>query len=80
MYLAVIGSAVTFTLYYWLLAYLPANRMALIAYLIPLIAVTIGPFRGDRLPTRVLFGSATVIAGVALALHIDSRRKRASAG
>ena len=80
LYLTVIGSAVSFTLYYWLLAFLPAKRMALIAYLIPLIAVTIGTLRGERLTTRVLFGSATVIAGVALALHIDSRRKRASAG
>ncbi len=76
LYLAVIGSAVTFTLYYWLLAYLPAKRMALIAYLIPLIAVTIGTLRGERLTLRILIGSATVIAGVALALHIESRRKR----
>ncbi len=80
LYLTVIGSAVSFTLYYWLLAFLPAKRLALIAYLIPLIAVTIGTLRGERLATRVLLGSATVIAGVALALHIDSRRKRASAG
>ncbi len=76
LYLAVIGSAVTFTLYYWLLAYLPAKRMALIAYLIPLIAVTIGTLRGERLTSHILIGSVTVIAGVALALHIESRRKR----
>jgi drug/metabolite transporter (DMT)-like permease len=80
LYLTVIGSAVSFTLYYWLLAYLPAKRLALIAYLIPLIAVTIGTARGERLTTRILLGSATVIAGVALALHIDSRRKRAGSG
>lgn len=80
LYLSIIGSALTFTLYYWLLAYLPAKRMALIAYLIPLIAVTIGTLRGERLTTRILLGSATVIAGVALALHIDSRRKRAPLG
>ncbi len=76
LYLALIGSALTFTLYYWLLAHLPAKRMALIAYLIPLIAVTIGTLRGERLTPRILVGSATVIAGVALALHIDTRRKR----
>jgi len=77
LYLAVIGSAVTFTLYYWLLAYLPAKRLALIAYLIPLIAVTIGTLRGERLTSRILVGSVTVIAGVALALHIESRGRRA---
>ncbi|MEE8411451.1 MAG: EamA family transporter [Acidobacteriota bacterium] len=78
LYLAVIGSAVTFTLYYWLLAHLPAKRLALIAYLIPLIAVTIGTLRGEKLTSRILLGSVTVIAGVALALHIESRRKRAN--
>ncbi len=80
LYLAVIGSAVSFTLYYWLLAYLPAKRMALIAYLIPLIAVSIGTVRGERFTTRILLGSAIVIVGVALALHIDSRRKLANSG
>lgn len=76
LYLSLVGSALTFTLYYWLLAYLPAKRLALITYLVPLIAVTIGTLRGERLTTRILLGSATVIAGVALALHIDSRMKR----
>ena len=78
LYLSLAGSALTFTLYYWLLAYLPAKRLALITYLIPLIAVTIGTLRGERLTTRILLGSAIVILGVALALHIDSRRKRPS--
>ncbi len=76
LYLALVGSALTFTLYYWLLAYLPAKRMALIAYLIPLIAVAIGTLRGEQLTPRILIGSATVIAGVALALHIDTRRRQ----
>ncbi len=76
LYLTVIGSALTFTLYYWLLAFWPAKRLALIAYLIPLIAVTIGTLRGERLTTRILLGSAIVIAGIAVALHIDTRRKR----
>jgi len=52
--------------------------LALIAYLIPLIAVTIGTLRGEKLTSRILLGSVTVIAGVALALHIESRRKRAN--
>jgi len=80
LYLAVIGSALSFTLFYWLLAYLAAKRMALITYLVPLIAVTIGTLRGERLTTRILLGSATVIVGVALALHVDSRARRVRSG
>jgi drug/metabolite transporter (DMT)-like permease len=69
LYLAVIGSAVTFTLYYWLLAHLPAKKMALIAYLIPVIAVAIGTLRGEALTPRILLGSTVVLIGIAVAVR-----------
>ena len=69
LYLAIFGSAITFTLYYWLLSHLPAKRLALIAYVIPVEAVLIGTLRGEPLTLRVLGGSALVIGGVALAVH-----------
>ncbi len=69
LYLALVGSAVTFTLYYWLLAYLPAKRLALIAYIIPVEAVIIGAFRDEPITGRVIAGSALVVVGVALAVH-----------
>ena len=70
LYLAIIGSAVTFSLYYWLLARVPATRAALLAYLIPVVAVSIGIlFRGEVLTGRILLGSGLVLAGVALAVH-----------
>ena len=69
LYLAIMGSAVTFTLYYWLLSYLPAKRLALIAYLIPVEAVVIGAFRDEPITLRVILGATLVIAGVALAVH-----------
>jgi drug/metabolite transporter (DMT)-like permease len=79
LYLTLIGSAITFTLYYWLLEHLPAKRMALIAYLIPLIAIGIGTSRGEVLTPRVLTGSAIVIGGVALAIHFAEQvRKKAA--
>jgi drug/metabolite transporter (DMT)-like permease len=67
LYLAIVGSAVTFSLYFWLLSQLPAKRLALIAYVIPVIAVGIGVLRGEPLTLRVLAGAACVVAGVALA-------------
>jgi len=65
-YLAVIGSAVTFTLYYWLLRRVRASRVALIAYATPVIAVVTGVlFLHEPLTARIVLGGAVVIAGVA---------------
>ena len=76
LYLAVMGSAVTFTLYYWLLSHLPVKRMALIAYIIPIVAVFIGWLRAEPLTPRMIIGSALVIGAVAVATqhHQLSRR------
>lgn len=69
-YLAIAGSAVTFSLYYWLLSYLPATRLALIAYLTPVVAVLIGTlFLHEPMTWRTLFGSGFVVCGVALAVQ-----------
>ena len=65
-YLSVLGSAVTFTLYYWLLRHVRASRVALIAYATPVIAVATGVlFLDEPLTSRFVLGGALVIAGVA---------------
>jgi drug/metabolite transporter (DMT)-like permease len=69
LYLAIVGSAVTFTLYYWLLSHLPAKRMALISYVIPIVAIAIGVLRGEPLAPLALAGSGLVVVGVALAVQ-----------
>ncbi len=71
-YLAILGSAVTFTVYYWLLARVTATRLALLSYLIPIVAVAVGAAAFDEpLRPRLLAGSALVLAGVV----IVSRRR-----
>jgi drug/metabolite transporter (DMT)-like permease len=70
LYLAIFGSVITFTLYFWLLAHLPAKRLALIAYVIPLVAVGVGTLRGEPMTLRTLTGAALVVAGTALAVHL----------
>jgi drug/metabolite transporter (DMT)-like permease len=68
LYLAVPGSVVTFLLYYWLLGHLPATRLALVAYAIPVVAVGVGAVvLEESLTARVLAGSALVVVGVATA-------------
>jgi drug/metabolite transporter (DMT)-like permease len=67
VYLAVLGSAVTFTVYYWLLARVTATRLALTSYLIPIVAVAVGALLfGEPLRPRLLAGSALILAGVAI--------------
>jgi len=72
LYLAILGSAVTFTVFYWLLARVTATRLALLSYLIPIVAVGVGALLFDEpLRPRLLAGSALILAGVV----IVSRRR-----
>ena len=69
-YLALVGSAVPFTLYFWLLKRLPATRISLINYAVPVVAVIVGSVVLDEPVTfRVLVGAALVIAGTAVAVR-----------
>jgi drug/metabolite transporter (DMT)-like permease len=75
VYLALMGSAVTFTVYYWMLARAPATRAALIAYTIPIVAVAVGAFAfGEPVRAKVLLGGILVLAGVA----VVNRSRRAA--
>jgi drug/metabolite transporter (DMT)-like permease len=70
LYLAVLGSAVTFSLYFWLLTHVEATKMSLIAYTAPVVAVSVGALAFDEpLTWRILVGSGLVIGGVAMAVH-----------
>jgi len=67
LYLAVLGSAVTFTVYYWMLSHAPATRVALIAYTIPVVAVLVGALLfHEPVRPRLVVGGALVLAGVAV--------------
>ncbi len=75
LYLAIIGSAVPFTLYFWLLKHQNATSIAMINYATPVIAVAVGTlFLHEPFTPRILAGVALVVAGVAVAV----RPKRAS--
>jgi drug/metabolite transporter (DMT)-like permease len=80
LYLAVFGSAVTFTVYYWLLARAPATRVALTSYLIPIVAVAVGKILFDEpLRPRLVAGAIFVIAGVVFVTRFRRPRLRAPA-
>ncbi len=68
VYLALLGSALAFVVYFWLLEKLPATRLSLITYAVPVVAVAVGTLAfGEPLTARIAAGAALVIAGTALA-------------
>lgn len=75
VYLAVLGTAVTFFLHFWLLSRLPASRLSLITYGIPVVAVLVGTLLLDEPFTlRMLMGSIVVLFGVTLAIRFGANR------
>ena len=75
IYLSICGTAVTFLLYFWLLDRLPATRLSLITYGVPIVAVAIGTLLLDEPFTlRMLLGSLLVLGGVVLAVRYGEAR------
>jgi drug/metabolite transporter (DMT)-like permease len=79
LYLAIPGSAVTFSLYFWLMAHISATKVSLVAYMIPIVAVLVGVlFLHEPVTARMIAGGALVVVGVAVAARPS--RGRAAPG
>ncbi len=69
LYLAVVGTTLTFGLYFWVLRHTPAYRLSVISYLTPVLALTVGAVAGGEpvgLPT--IAGVAMITSGVGLVM------------
>jgi drug/metabolite transporter (DMT)-like permease len=74
VYLGAMGTVVTFGVYYWLLRWVPSNKLALIAYVTPALALWLGWAAGDEaLHPSTVGGTVLVFSGIALVV----RTKRA---
>jgi drug/metabolite transporter (DMT)-like permease len=70
LYLSLVGTVLTFGLYFWLLRHTAASRMSLISYVTPAIALLLGGLVGrERITAFTLSGCALVLAGVALVVR-----------
>jgi drug/metabolite transporter (DMT)-like permease len=70
LYLIVFGSLLAFTAFLWLLAHMPATRVASHAYVNPIVAVALGYFAaGEPVTLRTLAGTALVLASVFMILR-----------
>ena len=74
LYLAVIGSALTFLLLYWLLPRMPVNNLQTISLITPPGAVAFGwLLGGETFSLWSLVGGALVLAGVWMIFRKDDR-------
>ncbi len=70
LYLALAGTVLTFGVYLWLLRYVPAYRMSMIAFVTPVVALLFGTaFGGEPLTLHTLLGAGCVLSGVLLVLR-----------
>jgi drug/metabolite transporter (DMT)-like permease len=70
LYLIIFGSLLAFTAFVWLLAHMPATRVASHAYVNPIVAVALGYFMaGELITARILSGTALVLISVFLILR-----------
>ncbi len=68
LYLAIIGSVVTFTSFYWLLKKVSVIIMSLIAFITPIVAILLGwIIYGEILSEKHMVGTTFVLIGVLIA-------------
>ncbi len=77
-YLIVFGSLVGFSAYLWLLNNVPTTLASTYAYVNPIVSLAIGiGLLHERASWPLAFGSATIVAGVALMAWSNARVQRA---
>ena len=70
LYLSILGSAFTFTVYYWLLERVAATRLSVITLVMPIVAVATGTlFLGEPLSIVTVTGSVLILLGVGMTLR-----------
>ena len=69
-YLVLLGTVVTFGLYFWALRHAPAYMLSLVAYTTPVVALTVGAVLGGETVTGwTIGGMLLILSGVTLVLR-----------
>ena len=77
LYLALVGSSVTFVLLYWLIQRMQVTRTMLIPLMSTVIAVSLdAAILGERLHWRTLVGGLGILAGLVISLSRPARTNR----
>jgi len=65
LYLAIFGSVITFTTFYWLIKHINLVILSLLAFITPIVALILGYFiYGESLSIKLFIGAALVLTGV----------------
>ncbi len=74
VYLAIVGTVVAFSIWFWLMRTSKASTLSLVSYVTPAVAVGLGVFRGEEVTWTTLMAAICILGGVALvALPLSSR-------
>ncbi len=78
VYLALVGSVLPFLAYYWVLQHVTVTRAQIIAYLVPLVALSSGiVVLGEKLEIGIAVGGALILFGVIIPGAAERRFVRA---
>jgi drug/metabolite transporter (DMT)-like permease len=67
LYLAIVGTILTFWIYYWLLRQIESTKAMMISLVTPLIAVIIGALTlGEKLPLQTFLGGLLILSSIGL--------------
>jgi drug/metabolite transporter (DMT)-like permease len=67
LYLAVFGSLISYSAYFWLIRHTTPDRLATISYVNPLVAVILGwALAGESMSLRILLAAAVILFAVSL--------------
>jgi len=68
LYLGIMGSVIGFTFYFYVLKHYPANRVALLTFVTPVMALLLGhSLNNEHIPMEVVYGAGCILS--ALILH-----------
>jgi drug/metabolite transporter (DMT)-like permease len=81
LYLAIAGSLVAYSAYFWLLDRFPPTLVSTHTYVNPLVALALGwAIAAEVLPPRVVFGGLVVIAAIVSMSRVTSGEDQAAKG
>lgn len=76
LYLAVFGSLISYSAYFWLLRHTTPDRLATISYVNPLVAVILGwALAGESLSIRTLLAASVILVAVGLITTTRMRQR-----
>lgn len=81
LYLSLVGSALAFSLYYWLLKRMEATRLSLLAFVTPVVALFLGwATYGEKINVGTILGTALVFVGIYIVSYVSIISRRRGTG